>query len=46
MGNLRGKTPLVTGGSRGIGCGAALALAKEGAQVLVHYRSGLRSAFS
>ena len=32
-----GKTALVTGASRGIGRAAALALAKIGAQVLVHY---------
>jgi 3-oxoacyl-[acyl-carrier protein] reductase len=32
-----GKTALVTGGSRGIGRAAALALAETGAQVLVHY---------
>jgi 3-oxoacyl-[acyl-carrier protein] reductase len=32
-----GKTALVTGASRGIGRSAALALAKAGAQVLVHY---------
>ena len=32
-----GKTALVTGGSRGIGRAAALALAKAHAQVLVHY---------
>jgi NAD(P)-dependent dehydrogenase (short-subunit alcohol dehydrogenase family) len=35
-----GKTALVTGASRGIGRAAALALAKVGAQVLVHYASG------
>lgn len=32
-----GKTALVTGASRGIGRSAAVALAKAGAQVLVHY---------
>ena len=35
--NLTGKTALVTGGSRGIGRAAALALGRAGAQVLVHY---------
>jgi 3-oxoacyl-[acyl-carrier protein] reductase len=37
---LAGKTALVTGASRGIGRAAAIALAKEGAQVLVHYGQG------
>lgn len=37
MNELTGKTALVTGASRGIGRAAALALAKAGAQVLVHY---------
>jgi len=37
MAPCNGKTALVTGGSRGIGRAAALALAKAGAQVLVHY---------
>jgi 3-oxoacyl-[acyl-carrier protein] reductase len=36
---LFGKTALVTGASRGIGRASALALAKAGAQVLVHYSS-------
>jgi 3-oxoacyl-[acyl-carrier protein] reductase len=35
--NLTGKTALVTGASRGLGKATALALAKAGAQVLVHY---------
>jgi NAD(P)-dependent dehydrogenase (short-subunit alcohol dehydrogenase family) len=38
--NLSGKTALVTGASRGIGRASALALAQEGAQVLVHYGRG------
>jgi 3-oxoacyl-[acyl-carrier protein] reductase len=37
MAPCSGKTALVTGASRGIGRGAALALAEAGAQVLVHY---------
>ena len=37
MAPCSGKTALVTGASRGIGRAAAIALAKVGAQVLVHY---------
>lgn len=44
MSNLAGKTALVTGASRGIGRAAALALAKSGAQVLVHYGSAQKEA--
>ena len=36
---LQGKNALVTGGSRGIGKSIALALAKEGANVIINYSS-------
>jgi 3-oxoacyl-[acyl-carrier protein] reductase len=39
-----GKTALVTGASRGMGRARALALAGMGAQVLVHYSSGVKEA--
>ena len=44
MGELSGKTALVTGASRGIGRASALALAKAGAQVLVHYSNSEKEA--
>ncbi|MDR5753229.1 MULTISPECIES: SDR family oxidoreductase [unclassified Caballeronia] len=44
MNSLTGKTALVTGASRGIGRASALALARAGAQVLVHYSSGEKEA--
>lgn len=40
MKECNGKTALVTGASRGIGRATAIALAKAGAQVLVHYGRG------
>jgi len=46
MSTLSGKTALVTGASRGIGRASALALAKAGAQVLVHYGRGASEADS
>jgi len=38
--SLLGKTALVTGASRGIGRATALALARAGAQLLIHYGKG------
>ena len=44
MGELAGKTALVTGGTSGIGRAAAAALAREGAHVLISGRSEERGA--
>ena len=44
MNVLSGKTALVTGASRGISRASALALAKAGAEVLVHYNPGAAEA--
>jgi 3-oxoacyl-[acyl-carrier protein] reductase len=44
MTQLAGKTALVTGASRGIGRATALALARAGARVLVHYGNAQQAA--
>ena len=46
MADLRDKTALVTGASRGIGRATASALAEIGARVLVHYGRSVRDAES
>jgi len=46
MATLQNKTALVTGASRGIGRATALALAREGAHVLVHYGRSTQEAES
>src|SRR5882724_4854688 len=46
MATLNGKAALVTGASRGIGRATALALAKAGARVLVHYGRSAQDAES
>jgi len=41
---LKGKRALITGGSGAIGSGIALGLAREGADVAIHYRTSSKSA--
>jgi 3-oxoacyl-[acyl-carrier protein] reductase len=44
MGRFDGKKVLVTGSGRGFGAVLALGFAKEGADILVHYRSSVKGA--
>lgn len=44
MSSLAGKRALVTGGSRGIGRAVCIALAREGADVILHYNRDRRAA--
>jgi glucose 1-dehydrogenase len=44
VGNLDGRNALVTGAGMGIGQGIALALARQGARVVVHYAASKRGA--
>ncbi len=44
MSELIGKTAIVTGASRGLGRGIALALAEKGADIVVNYRQSSRQA--
>jgi 3-oxoacyl-[acyl-carrier protein] reductase len=46
MDDLSGKLALVTGGSRGIGAGVVVALAKAGADVAINYRADEKAARS
>lgn len=42
--NLKGKTALVTGGSRGLGAAICRSLAREGANIVVNYQSSVEKA--
>jgi 3-oxoacyl-[acyl-carrier protein] reductase len=44
MKNLKGKVALVTGASRGLGRGIALALAENGADIVINFRSSQEEA--
>lgn len=44
MNNIEGKVALITGASRGIGHSIALRLAKDGADIVIHYGSNLDKA--
>ena len=44
MSHLQGKTAIVTGGSRGIGRAIAMELARQGATVVIGFRSNERAA--
>lgn len=42
--NIQGKKVLITGASSGIGAATAIAFAKEGATVVIHYKSNQKAA--
>ena len=42
--DLKGQVAVITGGSRGIGRGITLALAEEGADVVINYRKDVKAA--
>lgn len=44
MSNFKGKVALITGGSRGIGKSCALKLASEGCDLVINYKSDVKSA--
>src|SRR5688500_16162390 len=44
MTKLEGKIALITGSSRGIGRAIALRLARDGAEIVVHYNTGATAA--
>lgn len=41
---LKGRTVIITGGTKGIGAGISTVMAEEGCNVIVNYRSGCRDA--
>lgn len=44
MNDLKGKTALITGSAKNLGCAIALNLAKQGAKIAVHYHTSKKEA--